>query len=110
MPDANIPFDATIFTICGIYYELGDMKKANELAKKLFDIYEGDLRIYSSQKPSRRNAYGRDVNQAKEILRRLTGMAQQNKQQDLYNEFSKRIQSVLSPEDLAPPTAEPAIP
>ena len=110
MPDANIPYDATVFTICGIYYELGDMKKANELAKKLFDIYEGDLRVYSAQKQFRRNAYGRDVNQAKEILRRLTGMAQQNKQTELFNEFSKRIQSVLSPEDLAPPKAEPAIP
>src|SRR6478735_2414349 len=61
MPDENIPYDATIYTVCGAYYEIGESKKANELAKKLFDIYEGDLRIYTSQKPNRRNAYSRDI-------------------------------------------------
>jgi hypothetical protein len=102
MPDENIPYDATIFTVCGAYYEVGDIKKANELAKKLFDIYEGDMRIYNAQKPNRRNAYGRDMSQAKEILKRLIGLTQQFKQEDLSKEFMRRIQGVLSPEDLAP--------
>ena len=109
MPDENIPYDATIFTICGSYYEIGETKKANELAKKLFDIFEGDLRIYSAQKPNHRTAYSRDVNQAKEILKRLTGLAQQYKQEDLAKDFINRIQGVLSPEDLSP-TREPQLP
>lgn len=110
MPDENIPFDASIFTICGAYYEIGENKKANELAKKLFDIFEGDLKIYTVQKPIHRSAYGRDINQAKEILKRLTGLTQQYKQDALAKEFMTRIQGVLGPEDLEPQRAEPQIP
>lgn len=110
MPDENIPFDASIFTICGAYYEIGENKKANELAKKLFDIFEGDLKIYTVQKPIHRAAYGRDINQAKEILKRLTGLTQQYKQDALAKEFMTRIQGVLGPEDLEPQRAEPQIP
>lgn len=102
MPDENIPYDATIYTICGTYYELGETKKANELAKKLFDIFEGDLRIYSTQKPNNRGAYVRDMNQAKEILKRLIGLSQEYKQEELTRDFINRIQGVMSPEDLMP--------
>jgi len=110
MPDENIPYDATIYTICGAYYEIGETKKGNELAKKLFDIFEGDLRIYTAQKPNHRSAYGRDINQAKEILKRLTGLAQQYKQEDMSKDFMNRIQGVMSVEDLSPPQAEPRLP
>lgn len=105
MPDSNIPYDASIYTICASYYEIGETKKANELAKKLFDIFEGDLRIYTVQKPNHRSAYGRDIAQAKEILKRLTGLAQQYKQEELTKNFMNRIQGVLSPDDLAPESA-----
>lgn len=107
MPDENIPYDATIFTVCASYYEIKDFKKANELAKKLFSIFEGDLKIYNAQKPNRRVAYGRDANQAKEILKRLIGLTQQFKQDELSKEFINRIQTVVSPEELAPATPEP---
>ncbi len=110
MPDENIPFDATIYTICGAYYELKEFNQANKLAKKLFDIYEGDLKIYNAQKNNRKYAYGRDINQAKEILKRLTGLAQQFKQDALYNEFMSKLQGVMTAEDMAPPPAEPQLP
>lgn len=103
MPEKNIPFDATIFSICGAYYELKDYKKANELARKLFDIFEGDLKIYSAMKGNRRFAYSNDINQAKEILKRLVGLTNQFRQEELNKEFVNRIQTVLSPEDLQPP-------
>jgi tetratricopeptide (TPR) repeat protein len=102
MPDENIPYDATIYTVCGAYYEMGETKKANELAKKLFDIFEGDLKIYLSQKPNNRVSYGRDINHAKEILKRLTGLSQQFKQDELTKDFITRLQGVLSPDDLGP--------
>ncbi|MDP3557498.1 MAG: DUF2723 domain-containing protein [Bacteroidota bacterium] len=102
MPDENIPYDATIFTICAGYYQIGEIKKANDLAKKLFDIFEGDLRIYNAQKPSHRVAFGREVNQCKEILKRLTGMSQQFKQEALSKEFIARISAIIPPEELAP--------
>lgn len=103
MPDETVPYDASIFTICATYYQLRDFKKANELAKKLFDIFENDLRVYTSQKASHSVAFGREVRQAKEILKRLTGLATQFKQPELEKEFNTRLAAILPPEDMSEP-------
>lgn len=102
MPDENVPYDATIFTITAGYYQLGETKKANELAKQLFDIFEGDLRVYNAQKGNHRIAFGREVNQCKEIMRRLVGLTSQFKQDALQKEFMQRLQAIVPPEELAP--------
>lgn len=108
MPDENVAYDATIFTICAAYYQVGDNKTANELAKKLFDIFEGDLKVYNEQKGNHRIAFNREISQAKEILRRLTGLTQQFKQNELSQGFLKRMQAIIPPEELNP--AEPQMP
>lgn len=110
MPEENVPFDATIFTICAAYYELGEIEKANALANKLFDIYESDLRIYNSQKPNRRAAYGRDIAQAKEILKRVTSLTQQFKQDELNKNFMGRLNGLLTAEDFEPEQRSPQLP
>ncbi|MBP7808373.1 MAG: DUF2723 domain-containing protein [Bacteroidia bacterium] len=102
MPDENVPYDASIFTITAGYYQLGETKKANELAKKLFDIFEGDLRVYNAQKSAHRVAFGREMNQCKEILRRLVGLTGQFKQEALEKEFMTRLQSIVPAEELMP--------
>jgi tetratricopeptide (TPR) repeat protein len=102
MPDENIPYDATVFTICAGYYEIKETKKANELAKKLFDIFEGDLKVYNSQKGIHRIAFNREAEQAKEIMRRLTGIAQQYKQEDLAKQFMNRLSAILPADEIAP--------
>lgn len=100
MPEENIPFDASVFTMVAAYYELGKMDKANALSKKLFDIYEHDLRVYSAQKPNRKTAYGREIEQSKEILKRLTGLAQQYRQEELSKNYMDRLPALMSREDL----------
>ena len=107
MPDENVAYDATVFTICATYFQLNDAKKGTELAKKLFDIFEGDLRVYNAQKGNHRAAYGREINQAKEILKRLTGLTQQFKQDALSKEFMARLTAVVPPEEM---TSEPQMP
>ena len=106
MPDENIPYDASIFTICAAYYQVNENKKANELAKKLFDIFEGDLKIYNAQKGTHRVAFGREVNQAKEILKRLAGLTQKFKQEDLSKEFVNRLSRIIPAEELMPEKEE----
>jgi hypothetical protein len=108
MPEENIPFDASVYSIAGAYYELKETEKANALARRLFEIYEHDLKVYNAQKPNRRHAYGHDISQAKEILRRLTGLTQQFGQQKLYDEFMKRLPSVMGPEDFGQNPPQPA--
>ena len=100
MPDENIPYDATIFTVCAAYYQLNENKTANELARKLFEIFEGDLKIYNNQKGTHRVAFGREINQAKEILKRLAGLTRQFKQEDLSKEFAVRLSNVIPTEEL----------
>jgi len=107
MPDENIAYDATIFTICATYYQLHNEKKGNELAKKLFDIFEGDLRVYNAQKGNHRVAYQRDMNQAKEILKRLTGLTQTFKQEALSKEFIARLSAIVPAEELSGEPQQP---
>jgi hypothetical protein len=99
MPDENIPYDATIFTICGAYYEVGETKKANELAQKLFGIFQGDLKIYNSQTGNHRIAFGREMNQCKELLVRLSILMKQNGQNELFDKFTKSALQSMSPQD-----------
>jgi len=106
MPDENIAFDPTVFTICATYYQLHEIEKANELAKKLFGIFEGDLRVYNAQKGNHRVAYSREIGQAKEILKRLTSLTQQFKQEALSKEFMSRLSAIVPPEELAPASEE----
>jgi hypothetical protein len=108
MPDENIPYDATIFTICAAYYQLHENKIANDLAKKLFDIFEGDLKIYNAQKGNHRIAFSREMNQSKEILKRLTGLTQQFKQEELSKEFINRLSRVIPAEELMPQSEQQA--
>ena len=102
MPDENISYDATIFTICAAYYQIDETKKANELAKKLFDIFEGDLKVYNGQKGIHRVAFNREMNQAKEILKRLAGLTAQFKQESLSKEFIERMSRIIPQEELMP--------
>ncbi|MBA2612121.1 MAG: DUF2723 domain-containing protein [Bacteroidetes bacterium] len=100
MPDENIPYDATIFTICASYYQIHESKKANELANKLFDIFEGDLKIYNSQTSKRKFSYTREIEQAKSILKSITGLTQQFKQAELSKEFISRMYAIIPNEEL----------
>lgn len=102
MPGETVPFDGTIYNLCGAYYQLNDIEKANSLCKKLFSIAEGDLRIYNSQKPNRKAAYRQEMDQAKNMLRSLAGLAQHYKQEELAREFMSRLSSLIPPEELAP--------
>lgn len=102
MPEENVPYDATLFTITGGYYQLGETKKANEMAKKLFDVFEGDLKVYNAQKSNHRAAFGREINQCKEIMRRLVSITMQFKQADLSKEFMNRFQALVPADELAP--------
>lgn len=100
MPDETVPFDATMFNICLAWYQLEDMREANNLARQLFTIFENDLRIYNAQKPNRKAAYQNDIEQARGILKSLTGLAQHYKQENLSQEFMNRLSAVIPVEEL----------
>ncbi|MBS1652883.1 MAG: DUF2723 domain-containing protein [Bacteroidetes bacterium] len=110
MPDENIPYDATVFTICANYYELKKYDKANALAQKLFDIFEGDLRMYMSLPGSKQQSFYREMEQAKEILKRIVSITEQNNQAELSKKFMARLQPFLTAEDTAAQHQAPQVP
>ncbi|MCC7533823.1 MAG: DUF2723 domain-containing protein [Bacteroidia bacterium] len=102
MPDKNVRFEATLYTIVAGYYQLGNYKKATELSNKLFDIYENDYKIYMSQKTIHRAAFRREIEQAKEIMRRLVMIAEQFKQQEHSKDLMKRLTAIVPMDELMP--------
>ncbi|MEO6302643.1 MAG: DUF2723 domain-containing protein [Bacteroidia bacterium] len=106
MPDENVPFDMSIYNICAGYFQLGETGKANKLSKQLFDIYEGDLKVYNSQNSKRRLAYAREIEQAKWVLKNITGLSQQFRQEALSKEFIARMYAIIPQEELQPETAK----
>ncbi|MBL7918322.1 MAG: hypothetical protein JNM96_07975, partial [Bacteroidia bacterium] len=102
IPEENIPFDGTVYTLCAAYYQVGDKESGNKIAKKLFDIFEGDLMIYNSLKEKKRAAFSREIDQAKEIMKRLIGLTQQFKQEELSKEFISRISKIVPAQEMMP--------
>jgi hypothetical protein len=96
MPEENIPYDATILNICNSYYKLNENKIANELAQKLFDIYEGDLKIYNAQNKTHRVVYKSKIKEAEEMLKNLVSLTLKFKQADLNKEFQNRFGKIVS--------------
>jgi len=102
MPDENVRYEATLYTIIAGYYQLGNMKKATELSGKLFDIFENDLKVYNSQTSIHRVSFNREVGQAKEIMRRLVMLAEQFKQDAHSKDLMKRLTAIVPMEELMP--------
>jgi hypothetical protein len=102
MPDENVRYEATLYTIIAGYYQVGNMKKATDLSGKLFDIYENDLKVYKSQTPLHRASFNREMGQAKEIMRRLVMLADQFKQDAHSKELMKRLTASVPMEELMP--------
>ena len=90
MPDENMPFDAYNYSLVSTYYTAGANEKANKLAKRLFDIYEGNLNFYLRMQPAKASAHGSDVRRAKSIMEGLSMMAHEFKQDALAKEFETR--------------------
>jgi hypothetical protein len=102
MPDANVRFEATLYTIIAGYYQLGKMDKAMKLSTQLFDIFENDLKVFNKQKAVHRSSFNREIGQSKEIMRRLTMLADQFRQEAYSKELMKRLTANVPMEELMP--------
>lgn len=109
MPESNVPYDATMYSIALGYYQAGNVKKGDELSKRLFDIFEKDLMFYNKMKKQDRDFYGREIRQAGDILNRLITISSAFGSKELAKEFSTRIRNVV-PEDEIEPQGLPVMP
>jgi tetratricopeptide (TPR) repeat protein len=103
MPEKNVPYDATMYSICLAYYQAGNVQKASEIAKRLFDIFERDLMVYNKMKPDNRNAYGREIRQASDILSRLATITGAFGSKELSAQLTTRLKNVVPEEEIQAP-------
>jgi hypothetical protein len=103
MPEAIVPYDATMYSICLAYYQAGNVKKGSEIANRLFDIFERDLNIYNKMKADHRTAYGREIRQAGDILNRLTTISGAFGDKPLSAQFMERMKKILPDDEIQKP-------
>ena len=90
MPDETIPYDAYNYSLVSTYYSVGANDKANKLAKRLFDIYEGNLNFYLKMSNNKLSAMGGEIRRANQILNGLSYMAHSFKQEEVAKDFDAR--------------------
>lgn len=100
MPESNVPYDATMYSICLGYYQAGAKEKGDKLAETLFSIFEKDMNIYNKMKPEHRNYYGREMRQATDILNRLVTVSSAFGSKPLSQKFIERLKVILPTEDI----------
>lgn len=100
MPEATVPYDATMYSICIGYFQAGENKKAVPIAERLFTIFEDDLKYYNKLPAHHRGSYGGEIRRAKELMVSLMQVARANGEQALAKNFEQRLPSVLSEEDM----------
>jgi len=92
LPEENVQYDATVFSLTVGYYQAGAFEKGNKLSKRLFDIYEQEYTFYTRRSDA--SSFTREVRQAQEMLQRLSYLAQSFKQDVLAKGFDGRARAM----------------
>ncbi|MFI5140800.1 MAG: DUF2723 domain-containing protein [Bacteroidia bacterium] len=100
MPEVNIPYDATMYSICLAYFEAGENKKAAAIAEKLFTMFEGDLRFYNKLSNLHKAAYGSEINRARQLMVALVSVCYNYKENTLAKSFEQRLPAVIPQEEM----------
>jgi tetratricopeptide (TPR) repeat protein len=92
-PDSKIQFDMLMIPFAELYYQLGEMDKANQITGRLIEIFADDLRYYKTVRPSFLQQYYKDtVDRTIRMLRNLGQMAREYKQDDIAMQADEAVQ------------------
>ncbi|HVA98188.1 MAG TPA: DUF2723 domain-containing protein, partial [Bacteroidia bacterium] len=91
MPEVNVAYDGTMFSIVYDYYQAGAQAKGAVIAKRLFDLYEGDLKYYYSVDKNEMASYKREIEQAQDMLERMVYITKTFKDTTLEKQFQDRL-------------------
>lgn len=108
-PEANVPYDATMFAVSVCYFQAGAPAKGTMVANKLFDMFEEDLIFYNSMSEKRRSQNGPNIKQAQDVLQKLIYVAQNFNQDALAKDFQQRFIKLggAAPQQPAMPQMQP---
>jgi hypothetical protein len=102
MPDENVPFDASLMNTVIAYYKMKDIAKGTELSNKIFGIMEGDYNFYSKLERKYQPAYGREMQQAEQVMAQLTQQAMVYNNGKHAADLEKRFRNLFGQSPLAP--------
>ncbi len=94
-PNDKFTFDFYMLPFVDIYYKAGAIKKANAMTEKLASIYEQNIEYYNSLDEKFFKSYSEDMQQAFEVLQRLSMMAKENKQIKISDKIQKFLKEKL---------------
>ncbi len=88
VPDNCIPYDFFSIPIAEDYYSIGETEKANAIVSRLITIFDENLEYFFRFKGKREKVYDSDIQQNLYMIQKLTTVARQNGQSDLYKQAS----------------------
>lgn len=91
MPEKNVPYDRLLVPIIESYYELGENKTANEIANKVFGIYERDMTYYLGLSQEYWEKQQNEINLAMAVMSRLSQVARFKQQEAVAKSFEARM-------------------
>lgn len=90
-PNSKFPFDRFTTPFTEVYYEAGQIEKANELVRIIAYNYMADINYYDAQRASIAEYYSEDRQIAMIMLQRLAMSARVYEQQELADEINSFI-------------------
>ncbi|MGB0166050.1 MAG: protein O-mannosyl-transferase family [Luteibaculum sp.] len=95
MPEKNVPYNRIVVPLMEGYYEVGEIEKGNELAKRLFDIFEDDLEYFTSIEPEFLIEDRREMEIAQMVANRIVQFVERSSgDSTLTNDLKQRLQII----------------
>jgi MFS family permease len=95
MPERNVAYDGAMYYVLNTWYQAGGGLKCTPVAKRLFDIYERELKFdYALRKEMPSSGILNPARQAISILQGLVQLAEQYKQEELLKNFKARFEAL----------------
>lgn len=98
MPERNVPYNRYMVPLTESLYKLNEDETANDIAEKLFNIFDEELVYYMSLDPARGRALQQEMQANMYYLQRLERLVSQVYPQDeeMVNRFSDRFDELES--------------
>jgi hypothetical protein len=94
-PDSKITYDMYMLPFAEVYYKAGDADAANAIMRRVAQILSQNLDYYFSYDPSIRQYFENDISTTLGMLRRISMIAGENKQEALAKEMDNLFNTKL---------------
>lgn len=95
VPESKIPYDMYVLPFAEMYYQAGQIQKANRIMESIAVVYKDNLDYYSSFTGKYRDYFTEDIKESLSVLRRMNQVAEKNNQTALAKKLDDIFQMGL---------------